>query len=53
MVGDRGLPGLPGFRGDYSFSGPQGETGVTGKQISFDYILFVHLCDAYNKILFL
>jgi len=31
MVGDRGLSGLPGIRGDYSFSGPQGETGATGK----------------------
>lgn len=30
-MGDQGLSGIPGIRGDYSFSGPKGESGVTGK----------------------
>lgn len=34
-MGDQGYPGIPGPRGDYSFSGPQGETGAPGKHKTF------------------
>lgn len=39
----QGLIGIPGIKGEYSFSGPQGETGAMGKCTNNRFSFFIYV----------